>query len=203
VETTRLIHSSGWASSSGSVNHQSIASGQCYIPGSGFWSPGTYTHSTGSDRGRSQSENFADSGSATRVPFYEFHKFSELTSKTFRSLEEQVYIKKAQMKRQATQHAAVLIPGNPVQLIKAPTLRDCARQLKDRQREEFLLEAMTHAGCFKPPDQAAAEITAMDEKLLAEAEPIVEVRPTEKKRGQRKPSEPNPFDDILREHQKP
>src|SRR5215475_5307595 len=84
--------------------------------------------SQSSASGTSHSRGYQTSSSSgiteTTIPFYEFHEYRELTSRTFRSLEEQLYHKKAQLKRQPNQHAAVLIPNQQVQLIKVATLRE-------------------------------------------------------------------------------
>ena len=101
------------------------------------------------------------------------HEFRELSSRTFRSLEEQLYIKKAQMKRQAQQHAAILIPGQNVQLVKAPTLKDFP--VEHSLREEFKQECFETSGCFKTPEEAELEIEGMKERLLLPARPGVEV----------------------------
>jgi hypothetical protein len=184
VETTRVIHSTGWGDSSGTVTHQSLSSGEVCIPGSDFFSPSARSYSSGSGSGSGRSESSSSSGSEVRVPFYEFHEFRELSSRTFRSLEEQLYIKKAQMKREPRQHAAVLIPDSPVHLIEAATLREIS--VPDRERDNFLLEAMENSRCFTPPEQAAAEIADAEQKLLEAAQPVIEVRATEKTGAKRR-----------------
>jgi len=107
------------------------------------------------------------------VPFYEFHEYRELTSRTFRSLEEQLYLKKAQLKRQPNQRAAVLLPGQKVQLIKVATLRDLP--VSGGQCEEFRQACIETAGCYKSPESAEAELVALEEKLLLEARPTITV----------------------------
>src|SRR5207244_2734108 len=109
----------------------------------------------------------------TCVPFYEFHRYDELTSRTFRSLEEQVYRKKAALKRQPNQHAAVLIPGEPVQLMKVATLRELP--VKDSHCEEFRQACMESAGCYKSPEEAEAEVAALEEQLLMEARSTIAI----------------------------
>src|SRR5262249_33983960 len=119
VESTRTIRSHTSSESSGDsygdVSHSSLASGQVWIPGSDLWSLPTLasnSRTSGSSSSRSRGHQFGSSSGMTEttVPFYEFHEYRELTSRTFRSLEEQLYLKKAQLKRQPNQHAAVLIP---------------------------------------------------------------------------------------------
>ena len=82
------------------------------------------TRGRGSGSSSSNGSSSSYSESTAVVPWYEFHEFKELSSRNFRSLEEQLFIKKAQLKGQPNQHAAVFIPGNPVQLIKTSTIRD-------------------------------------------------------------------------------
>src|SRR5260370_38282075 len=100
----------------------------------------------GTSRGnsRSQQTSYSSGNTETSVPFYEFHEYKELTSRSFRSLEEQLYIKKAQLKRQPNQHAAVLLPDQKVQLIKVATLRDLP--VTAGQSEEFRLRCIEAAG---------------------------------------------------------
>jgi hypothetical protein len=81
------------------------------------------------------------------------------------------YLKKAQLKRQPNQHAAVLLPGQPVQLIKVATLRDLT--VTDRQYDEFRRTCIETAGCYKAPHEAEAELTALEDKLLLEARPVL------------------------------
>jgi len=144
VETTRTVRSYSSSESSGEsagdVSHSSLASGKVWIPGSDLWSlPMLSSTSRTSGSGNSRSSSHQSSSSTglteTTVPFYEFHEYRELTSRAFRSLEEQLYLKKAQLKRQQNQHAAVLIPDQNVQLIKVATLRELP--VTDSQTEEF------------------------------------------------------------------
>ncbi len=182
VESTRTIraHSSSESTgdSYGDISHSSLASGQIWIPGSDFWSPPTQTStskSSGSGTGRSRNHQSTSSSgfTETTVPFYEFHEYQELTSRTFRSLEEQLYIKKAQLKRQPNQHAAVLLPGQEVQLIRVATLRELP--VTEKQCEEFRHACIDTAGCYKTPLQAHAEINTIEEQLLSEAHPRIAV----------------------------
>jgi len=110
------------------------------------------------------------------VPWYEYHEFRELSSRTFRTLEEQLYLKKAQMKRQNTQHVAILIPGTQVQLVKAPTVKDYT--VKERHREEGKQTTFHFAGCFATPEQATRELEGLEQKLLEEANPAIDVQAT-------------------------
>ena len=182
VESTRTVRayssSESDGESSGQVDHSSLASGQVWIPGSDFWSLPTLTstsRSSGSGSSRSSSHQSAYSSGTTEttVPFYEFHEYRELTSRTFRSLEEQLYLKKAQLKRQPNQHAAVLLPGQNVQLIKVATLRDLP--VSGSQCEEFRQACIDTAGCYKSPESAEAELVALEEKLLLEARTTITV----------------------------
>jgi len=101
---------------------------------------------------------------ATEVPFIEAHEFRELSSRTFRSLEEQLYMKKAQMKRQPQQHAAILIPGQTVELVKTPTLEEFP--ISASLRKEFRHACFDLAGCFKQPQEVERELQRLEEKLL-------------------------------------
>jgi hypothetical protein len=176
VESTRTVraYSSSESSgeSSGDVSHSSLASGQVWIPGSDLWSMptlGSTSRTSGRSTSRSRGHQSSSSSGSTEttVPFYEFHEYRELTSRTFRSLEEQLYLKKAQMKRQPNQHAAVLIPGEQVQPIKVATLRELP--LKHHHYEEFRQRSIETGGTYKSPTQAAAELNGLEETLLLEA----------------------------------
>ena len=92
------------------------------------------------------------------------HEFRELSSVSFRSLEEQLYKKKAQMKRQETQHAAILIPGQNVELVKVPTLQEFP--ISETTCEEFKEACFESAGCFKSPEEADLEVRVLEESLL-------------------------------------
>lgn len=121
------------------------------------------------------------SRSVTEVPFYEQHEFQELSSVSFRSLEEQLYIKKAQMKRQPTQHAAVLIPGGNVELVKTPTLENFP--VTHGLREEFKQACFEAAGCFKTVAAAEEEVRLLEERLLlGEAQMVPNRTPQERAR---------------------
>src|SRR5262249_28596820 len=155
IETQTQSESSG--SSSGYITHTSFADSTMYIPGSGMLSVPEltgYTRTDGSGRGNSSGYQSASSygSSCAVVPWYEFHKTSELSSREFRSLEEQLYIKKAQLKRQPNQHHAFLMPGQPVQILKTGTLIDHGAEITDRHREEFKDEAYASAGYFDSPE---------------------------------------------------
>lgn len=180
VETTRVIETHSSSASSGSasgyITHASFADSTMYIPGSGLLSSSELagsSHSEGSGRGTSSSYQSASSYGTTTavVPWYEFHKTQELSSREFRSLEEQLYLKKAQLKRQPSQHHAFLMPDQPVQILKTGTLVDHGKEIKDRQREEFKEEAYAHAGYFDSPESILLEQQALDTRLLSEAQP--------------------------------
>jgi hypothetical protein len=174
VETTRTIHVDNWSDSSGSssgqISHESLVSGQMHIPGSGGFLSMPQLMSSSEARGRGSSSTRTDTnaqargGGSSEVPWFEFHEEQELASVTFRQLEEQLYIKKAQLKRQPTQHAAVLIPGANVQLIKTATLAE--QPVSDRQLAEFKQACMEAAGCYKTPQQADIEIANLEQHLL-------------------------------------
>ena len=179
--------------SSGDISHSSLDSGRVFIPGSDFWSvpalaSTSESRSSGSSRSRGHQSSSSYGSTETTVPFYEFHEYRELTSRTFRSLEEQLYLKKAQLKRQENQHAAVLMPGQNVQLIKVATLRDLP--VTESQSEEFRCACIEAAGCYKTPQQAEAELLTLETKLLAEARPTIVVKSGEP--GKRSPIEMKP-----------
>jgi hypothetical protein len=183
VESSRVVrgHSSSDSSgeSSGEVNHASLVDSRVFIPGSELWSPSTLASTSrtwGSTRGssRSQQTSYSSGNTETTVPFYEFHEYKELTSRTFRSLEEQLYLKKAQLKRQPNQHAAVLLPGQSVQLIKVATLRELP--VTDRHCEEFRQSCIETAGCYKSPEAAEVELAGLEEKLLLEARTAIVIQ---------------------------
>ena len=232
VEATRTItsYSSGESSSesvghsSGEVTHQSLARGDTYIPGSYFFSPQPWrlpdstgiTKSSGrsssSARSNSSSSGYSSSESTAEVPWYEYHEFQELSSRTFRSLEEQLYIKKAQLKRQMQQHAAVLIPGASVQLIKTLTLKDFP--IRERDREEFKQACFEHSGYFKSLPEARLEVEALEQKLLRDASPAITIearevkeeveppppdKPKRQTRPRTKPKKPTPYDRITQQ----
>src|SRR5882757_9470398 len=99
VESTRTVR--GYSSSEstgesfGDISHSSIDSGRVFIPGSDLWSMPTLSstsqsRSSGSSRNRGYQSSSSSGSTETTVPFfYEFHEYRELTSRTFRSLEEQ------------------------------------------------------------------------------------------------------------------
>jgi len=227
VESSRTVtsYSSGESSSesagqsSGEVTHQSLSRGDTYIPGSYFLSPQPWQRpdSTRITRGSgggsssasttSSSSGYSSSSSSAEVPWYEYHEFGELSSRTFRSLEEQLYTKKSQLKRQPQQHAAILIPGLPVQLVKALTLKDFV--VKDRDREEFKQACFEHSQYFKSLSEATLEVDMLEQKLLGEPSSVIHVearevaettaieRPVSKKRATgRKKAPANLFDTI-------
>ena len=233
VETTRTISSHSFSESSsrsegqssGEVTHQSLARGDTYIPGSYFMSPQPWRlpDATNINKGKgtsrtsgyssNSSSGYSSSESTAEVPWYEYHEFRELSGRTFRSLEEQLYIKKAQLKRQQQQHAAMLIPGESVQLIKTLTLKDF--RISDRTREEFKQICFEQSGYFKTLSEATLEVEALEQNLLNEACPAITIEtkdatieseePPKKlkapARPRTKPTKPKkpttPYDDLL------
>jgi hypothetical protein len=194
VETTRIVESNSWSESSGEshgssegygqISHSSLTTGQVYIPGSSLWAAGgiqstteNTSHGTSDASSYSTSSNYqstqTEGGSETEVPWYEFHEFQEMSSRTFRALEEQLYIKEAQLKRQPNQHAALLIPGERVKLIKASTVKD--HRVTDSAREEFKRACFEESGWYKSPGQADHELNEIEQNLLREAQPVINV----------------------------
>jgi hypothetical protein len=183
VESSRIVvtesESESGSESHTEVSHRSLAESTSFIADSGFLRPEPQSVSlaSGSSEGSTDGRNsgWSRSRSESRVPFYEFHEYKELSSVTFRSLEEQLYKKKAQLKRQPRQHAALLIPGREVELIKVPNLRDVP--VSARQVDEFKHACWDTAGCFARPDDAEREIAALEARLLET--PPIEVRTEE------------------------
>jgi hypothetical protein len=198
VESTRLVKSQSWSESAGQsqgrsesaghITHSSITAGETSIPGSGLWSNDSVsTHARVESSGSSSASGYASTknyqntqtsgGSATEVPWYEFHEYQELSSRTFRSLEEQLYLKKAQLKRQPNQHAALLIPDQKVQLMKVATIKD--HSVRQRQLDEFKQECFETSGWYKAPVEAENELTGLEQKLLADPNPVIEISSTD------------------------
>ena len=179
VETTRIIVSEteSEGESWSEVSHLSIGASTSYIEGSAPWGadPITLTDSESSGSGETIGGSSSRSRTTSEVPFYEMHEFQELSSVTFRSLEDQLRIKMAAMGRQARQHAAVLIPGRNVELIKVATLQEFP--ISKEIREEFKETCIESAGCFKSPKEADEEVRMLEESLLigGTIEGIVEV----------------------------
>jgi len=181
VETSRIVVSDTEGESGGdsysNISHQSLMNSQSFIAESDFIHPFPQTvaaaQGTGETQGVTHNSTWNRSRSETRVPFYEYHEYRELSGVTFRQLDEQMYIKKAQLKRQPRQHAALLIPGQNVQLMRTPDLRDF--RVAESHIDEFKHACWEAAGCFARPDDADAEIRALEMKLLAP--PTIEIRP--------------------------
>ncbi len=163
VETTRLVvaESESSGGSDSNITHESLS--QVFIPESGLLSGESARLAVSSGLASGHNEFWQSSRSTTPVPWYEYHEYKELTSRTFQSLEEQLYIKKDQLKRQPQQHAAILRPGQNVEFVKTPTLNE----FSDSLRGEFLQECFESAGCFKNPEQAEREVNDLEESLLA------------------------------------
>jgi hypothetical protein len=172
VESSRIVvtESEGESGSDSysDISHQSLIESESFIAESGFIHPDpqsvTAAAGEGSAHGRSESSSWSRNRSESAVPFYEYHEYKELTGVTFRSIDEQLYIKKAQLKRQPRQHAALLIPGQRVELMKTPTLREFC--VSASRLDEFKQACWEAAGCFARPEDAEAEIQALEAKLL-------------------------------------
>jgi hypothetical protein len=173
VETTRIVvtESEGETESDSysEISHQSLMQSESFIADSGFFHsyPQSVTAAAGGGhaQGNAHGSSWSSSRSESLVPFYEYHEYKELSGVTFRSLDEQLYLKKAQLKRQPRQHAALLIPGRNVQLMRTPDLRDF--RVSDRHVDEFKHACWEAAGCFARPEDAEAEIRALETRLLA------------------------------------
>jgi len=186
VESSRIIvadsasetRSESFGHSYGAITHQSLTRGDTYIPGSYFLSPQPWSlpdstsiqKSGGTSRSSGQQtttgSGYSSSSTSSEVPWYEYHKFREVSSREFRSLEEQLFMKIAQLKDQDTQHLALLVPRSLVQWGKVLTLRDFSKLIKDRDRRDFLRVCFETAGCFASPEDALREISGLEEQLL-------------------------------------
>ena len=237
AETTRTVVASSESSSTsessgasyGEITHQSLLRGDTYIPGSCFLSPTSLRlpNATSMERGAGssrssghQSNSSSASGystTSTEVPWYEYHKYREVSSREFRSLEEQLFLKVAQLKDQDTQHLAFLSPGCLVQWSKVRTLKDFSEVVKDRDRRDFIQACFETSGCFASPDEATREITSIEDQLLlpesvevdslaedparnrAMASPDIELPKPRKKAAGRRAKQANLFDSIKSE----
>lgn len=200
VETTRLIENYSDSESSGesrgSITHTSLANGEMFIPSTSFFGDPelqSFSNLQGSGSGSTftDSASFGSSHSETLTPWYEYHEYQELSSRQFRDLEEQLYIKKAQLKRQPNQHHAFLLPDQPVQLLKTGTVIDYGSKITDRQRGEFKEAAFAASKCFAPPEQILKEQQSLEARLLAQAQPVV-VSETGTASADNKPQRPRP-----------
>ena len=173
LERSRVVTSYGEGTSLGTVNHAGLMAGSSQVPGSELWSlpSGQYSHSSALARQKSSAQHWSDS----RVPFYELRPERELSSRAFRQLEEQLYIRKAQMKWQPPQYCQILAPGQLVQMVRVGTLKDFSKLITDRHRQEFLAACFESAGCFKSPEEVEREIAALRTKLLSAANPPIEI----------------------------
>jgi hypothetical protein len=136
------------------------------------------TYMSGSSRGSSSQTSTSYSSGSTRtiVPFLEPHEDKELSSRQYRSLDEQLYIKKAPLKRLPKQNYALLLPGHPVQMLKSPTyaprfLPDFP--VTDQQKDSFLHRCFDKAGCFKSPAEVDQEVEQLEEQLRLDYEASV------------------------------
>lgn len=215
VETTRTITSYSDSSSSGSsygnVSHYSLQNSELYIPGSGLFASPELTSTTsgkgsGSGRSEARQESYSSGSTTTEVPWYEFHKTSELSSREFRHIEEQLFIKKAQLKLQPNQHHTFLMPDKPVQILKTGTLKDYGKKITDRQRVEFMDEIYNRAGIFDSPERILLEQQAMEDRLLKESQPQIiiettveaEAEPEPRRKPRTRPKKPkqNPYEAV-------
>jgi hypothetical protein len=176
VETTRVVEaeseSRAEGRSHGHLTHESLGSSELMIPGSGGLAGPEVTSMTmmhGSAFGDSDVSSGADSSGRSRslVPWYEYHKKEELSSREFWNLEEQLYLKKAQLKRQPNQHHAFLMPDSNVQMLKTGNLVDHGKLITDSQRGELKAEAFEHAGCFDTAENVRREQAQLEDRLLA------------------------------------
>jgi hypothetical protein len=187
VESTRVVRtrsdSYGGSDSSGDSTTNTWTHGDLYSHTDSVWAGDelrshtrTWAHGSGHSSGSQSS--YSSGTSESEVPFVEHHEFRELSSREFRSLDEQLYIQKARLKRMPTQHYALLPPGQRVQFVKSPTYAPGFRNefpITDEQKDAFRLKCFAHAGCFKSPEAADEEIAALEARLLAEPEPPPQV----------------------------
>ncbi|MBA2678785.1 MAG: DUF87 domain-containing protein [Ktedonobacteraceae bacterium] len=177
VESSRTVRSQSAGRSDsesyGTVSHSSISSGKTFIPGSSPWLPNeeqSFSTSESASSGESQtgSCSFSENESESDVPFYEYHAYSELSSRTFRSLEEQLYAKKAQLRKQPRQHFSLLVPGSNVKVLKAPTVNELS--VSEDELTSFKQQCFDNAGCFQSPEHARKEIERIEIELVPEGE---------------------------------
>jgi hypothetical protein len=183
VESRRVVttHSDSYGSSDSSsdTTNNTWGHGDVYSHTDSLWAGDelrshtrTWAHGSGHASGSQSSQTSATSES--EVPFVEHHEFTELSSREFRSLDEQLYMQKARLKRQLRQHYALLLPGQQVQFVKSPTYAPQFRNdfpITGQQKDAFLLKCFAQAGCFKSPEAADQEIAALEARMLAEPPP--------------------------------
>ncbi|MDP2895518.1 MAG: hypothetical protein Q8Q12_03035, partial [bacterium] len=186
-------------------------SGQFFTPADWFGSPGLSGTSSGSASGSSSahgsgsswSEGDSYSESEADIPIFFPVPFQELSSLQYYSLEEQLTELTRALKEQFPRHCFIRI-GNDTEPLLVPRVEQLYTSAKNQQ---WYLDRLLAAHQALPAAEAdhliAAQETALLQAVADDSEAQPDIPPTEKKRGQRKPSDPNPFDDILREHQKP
>ncbi len=205
-ETTRTIitesDSSSESESSGQVSHVSLASGEVYIPGSNFLASSeqqstSHSQTSGESESRARQKSRSSGASRTEVPFFEYHAYKELSSRTFLSLEEQLYIKKAQMKRQPTQHFCLLAPDQEVQIGKSLTVKNLS--VSDSEERDFRRTCFEESGCFSGPEEIRQEISSLEQQLLSETQETIEVDTNNTSRPKRakKDKKKSPLRDLI------
>lgn len=175
-ERTISSYGSGYSSFEGEGGGFSDAEGQTIIPQEGFLTEDIVHHhqSSASASSFSSGEGYSEHHGETTIPFYEYLKRKELSSREFYSLEELLHQAKVFLKGLRKREIALKRRGKNVQVLKVPYVSNIPRVEKyhDRMRKAIFTKTGTYS--------TIKEIEAEERKRLKALQPSATREPTYK-----------------------
>ena len=177
-EGQRTIHSRGWGWSEfeGVGQVMSASSGSTVIPQEGLLTPDIVHHhsSEGSVENFSSGQGYFESEQKSVIPFYEYIKRKELSSREFFGLEEQLFKARVRLKSLKPRYLAFKQRGARTVILKTldtPDIPRIPKYLKDTRQQIF-----SKAGCYATLE----EIEKEEKERLKSLEGQAEKEPTYK-----------------------
>jgi hypothetical protein len=123
-ETRRTIESSSDSEGTSESELTGTSLGATFAVNDGLWGPELnderYHQHEGASSARSSGRSSSWSHGTSEVPWYEMVPFKEVSSRTFRDIEEQFTRAMQQLKALPARHMAVKQRGQPMRIIEAP-----------------------------------------------------------------------------------
>jgi hypothetical protein len=161
-ETTRVIESSSDSEGTSESELTGTSLGATFAVNEGLWGPDLndehYMQHEGTSSARSSGRSSSWSHGTSEVPWYEMIPFKEVSSRTFRDIEEQFTRAMQQLKALPPRHMAVKQRGQPMRTVEAPYWPDLHMPVS--WIEEQIERVLGQCGLYGRIEEIRAEQTA-------------------------------------------
>ncbi len=170
-ETVRTIESYSESEGTNETEMSGSSLGTTFAVNEGLWGPDVnedhYSQHEGTSQAWSAGRSSSWSHGTSEVPWYEMIPFKEVSSRTFRDIEEQFTRAMQQLKALPARHMAVKQRGQPMRIVEAPYWPDL--HMPARWVEAQIERVLGQSGLYGRIEEILLEQTARLDQLTHHA----------------------------------